>query len=112
MTRPIEADYTSQVAYTRALEMYCDTLAQPGRGPVAWAIYDKRGGSKSLHWPENHSPNGDATKFDAVPLCTCAPPQRPWVGLTDEDCKGMSAGDKPEYWAMAQQIKKHFGVEE
>jgi len=21
-------------------------------------------------------------------------PQRPWVGLTDEDCKGMSAGDK------------------
>ena len=22
------------------------------------------------------------------------PPQRPWVGLTDEDCKGMSAGDR------------------
>ena len=22
------------------------------------------------------------------------PPQREWVGLTDEDCKGMSAGDK------------------
>lgn len=22
------------------------------------------------------------------------PPQRTWVGLTDEDCKGMSAGDK------------------
>ncbi len=21
-------------------------------------------------------------------------PQRTWVGLTDEDCKGMSAGDK------------------
>jgi hypothetical protein len=31
--------------------------------------------------------------------CVCqysmqAPPQRTWVGLTDEDCKGMSAGDK------------------
>jgi hypothetical protein len=23
-----------------------------------------------------------------------APPQRTWVGLTEEDCKGMSAGDK------------------
>lgn len=21
-------------------------------------------------------------------------PQRPWVGLTDEDCKGMNAGNK------------------
>ena len=29
MTRPIESDYTSQVAYTRALEAYCDSLAQP-----------------------------------------------------------------------------------
>jgi len=55
--------------------------AQPTQEPVAWAIYDKRGGSKSLHWPENHSPNGDATKFDAVPLV----PQRPWVGLAAED---------------------------
>jgi hypothetical protein len=61
--------------------------AQPAQEPVAWAIYDKRGGSKSLHWPENHSPNGDATKFDAVPLYT-TPPQRPWVGLTDEEIEG------------------------
>ena len=27
--RPIESDYISQVAYTRALEKYCDALAQP-----------------------------------------------------------------------------------
>ena len=59
-------------------------LAQPAQEPVAWAIYDKRGGSKSLHWPENHCPDGDATKFDAVPLYT-TPPQREWVGLTDEE---------------------------
>lgn len=51
--------------------------------PVAWAVYDKRGGSKSLHWPEQHSPNGDATMFDAIPLV----PQRPWVGLTDEEAQ-------------------------
>ena len=28
MNRPIEKDYTSQVAYTRALEAYCDSLPQ------------------------------------------------------------------------------------
>ncbi len=33
MKRPNEADYTSQVAYTRALEEYCDTLAQPEQEP-------------------------------------------------------------------------------
>jgi len=52
----------------------CNMVADKLQEPVAWAIYDKRGGSKSLHWPENHSPDGDATKFDAVPLYT-APPQ-------------------------------------
>ena len=54
--------------------------AQPVQEQVAWAIYDKRGGSKSLHWPEQHSPNGDANMFDAVPLYT-APSKRPWVNL-------------------------------
>jgi len=28
MKRPIESDYTSHVAYTRALEAYCDSLSQ------------------------------------------------------------------------------------
>ena len=28
-----------------------------------------------------------------IPLYT-TPPQRPWVDLTDDDCKGMSAGDR------------------
>jgi hypothetical protein len=35
MKRPIESDYTSLVAYTRALEEYCDALAQPEQEPVA-----------------------------------------------------------------------------
>jgi len=48
---------------------------QPAQEPVAWAVYDKRGGSKSLHWPEQHSPDGDANMFNAVPLV----PQRTWV---------------------------------
>jgi hypothetical protein len=34
MDRPLETDYASQVAYTRALEAYCDTLAQPVQEPL------------------------------------------------------------------------------
>ena len=35
MKRPIESDYTSLVAYTRALEQYCDALAQPAQPPYS-----------------------------------------------------------------------------
>jgi hypothetical protein len=66
------------IAENKALK---EALAQPAQEPVAWAVYDKRGGSKSLHWPEQHSPDGDANMFDAVPLV----PQRTWVGLTPEE---------------------------
>ncbi len=60
----------------------CDKCkAQPAQEPVAWAVYDKRGGSKSLHWPEQHSPDGDATMFDAVPLVL----QRTWVEPTGNE---------------------------
>jgi hypothetical protein len=34
--RPNESDYTSHVAYTRALEEYCDMLEQPAQEPVAY----------------------------------------------------------------------------
>jgi len=66
-----------------------DALEQPAREPVAWVVYDRRGGSKSLHWPEQHSPNGDATIFDAVPLV----PQRPWVGMTEEETSGFTQNE-------------------
>ena len=38
MKRPIESDYTSLTAYTRALEEYCNAFAQPAtvQEPVAW----------------------------------------------------------------------------
>jgi hypothetical protein len=64
--------------------------AQPEQEPVAWAVYDKRGGSKSLHWPEQHSPDGDANMFDAVPLV----PQRTWAGLT--------VGEWFEWWRVSK----------
>lgn len=34
MKRPIESDYTSHVAYTRALEKYCNQLEQPASNGV------------------------------------------------------------------------------
>jgi hypothetical protein len=34
MKRPLEQDYASLVAYTRALEQFCDALAQPEQEPV------------------------------------------------------------------------------
>ena len=33
MKRPIEQDYTSLTAYTRALEEYCDTAQPTGQAP-------------------------------------------------------------------------------
>jgi hypothetical protein len=75
-------DSKRKIAQDRLDDDDIQVYAQPVQEPVAWAVYDKRGGSKSLHWPENHSPNGDATKFDAVPLYA-TPPKRPWVDLSD-----------------------------
>jgi hypothetical protein len=50
-------------------------LAQPAQEPVAWIWKDMRGQDiVSLFEP----------RFNSIPLYT-APPQRPWVGLTDEE---------------------------
>jgi hypothetical protein len=68
----------------------------PVQEPVAWVIYYKGGGSKSLHWPEQHSPNGDANMFDAVPLV----PQRPWVELTNEEIEAIEEKALTKQWAI------------
>ena len=81
MDRSIESNYNSHVAYTRALEAYCDSLAQPEQEPVARVI-------------DNGTPEG-ATEWipftnRVEPLKTgdllyTTPPQRPWVGLTNNE---------------------------
>lgn len=62
-------------------------LAQPAQEPVAcvgpWDGPTLTLLPRSIHQTFEHN----------QPLYA-APPQRPWVGLTGEDCKGMSAGDK------------------
>jgi len=54
--------------------------AQPAQEPVAWMWKDMRGQDiVSLFEP----------RLDSIPLYT-APPQRPWVGLTDEETSGFT----------------------
>ena len=83
MNRPIEADYASYVAYTRALEEYCDSLAQPKQDPIAWRRSDKHKSCPNYEYEE-----GVFTSFcndpSAQPLYA-SPPKRNWIGLMDED---------------------------
>ena len=79
MNRPTESDYVSHVAYTRALEKYCDKV-EPTSADYAM---------------------GFAEGFNEG----CRP--RPWQGLTDEDldylCHLAYTGD--EEFALAVQAK-------
>jgi hypothetical protein len=86
MKRPNESDYTSQVAYTRALEEYCDVVAQPEQEPVAWMRPSEKGYDSAFR---DHSTVVICTGnpwTGWIPLYT-TPPQRTWVGLTDEQIK-------------------------
>ena len=62
------------------IEKLIELLAQPAQEPVAWRY---RG---NLH---EFDPSDWATG-PVTPLYT-APPQRPWVGLTDEEIKAVNA---------------------
>lgn len=83
MNRPIESDYTSQVAYTRALEAYCDSLPQleqlEQEEPVAW--YDSKTGWTDFH-PFKPARKPSAPDAEWLPLYTSPPAQR--KPLTDE----------------------------
>jgi hypothetical protein len=120
MNRPIESDYTSMTAYTRALEEYCDALAQPAQ--------QEKFCDANCVWTDHHpdckfaqpapvqepvgklqEPTGERAWFTIAELNAWAdkklsenphwvmpkdeperdepPPQRTWVGLTDEEMK-------------------------
>jgi hypothetical protein len=49
----------------------------PVQEPVAYAVYHRMGGGKSLHWPEQHSENGDANEYKLFPLYTTLPAAQP-----------------------------------
>jgi len=112
MKRPIESDYTSLVAYTRALEEYCDALAQPE--PVTW------NSGIPPFYPEMK--DGETISADYVEATTPAAPvqqQKPacWDGedkcpnrqaccyeqvclfLTPQQCKPLTLGQKQRLWS-------------
>jgi hypothetical protein len=58
-------------------------LAQPAQEPVAWWIVSKTTGKKSVISQPNEWPD---IYWEKHPLYT-TPPQRIWVGLTEEEMK-------------------------
>jgi hypothetical protein len=72
MKRPVEAEFTSNVAYARALEAYCDSLEVPSTEPVA-----------VVHETGFLAFNPTVSRYAGMKLY--ATPQRTWVGLTDEE---------------------------
>lgn len=73
--------------------------------PVAYAVYHRMGGSKSLHWPEQHSPDGDANQYQIVPLYASPQPSKPWTGLTDEEIEDAW----PFVWRKHESVS-HFAI--
>ena len=61
----------------KAITAIKEALAQPENEPLAWI---STGPATMIHWTADKPAYGD----DWVPLYT-APPQRTWVGLTEEE---------------------------
>ena len=63
----------------KAITAIKEALAQPKQEPLAWI---STGPATMIHWTADKPAYGD----DWVPLYT-TPPQRTWVGLSDEEIK-------------------------
>ena len=61
----------------KAITAIKEVLAQPKQEPLAWI---STGPASMIHWTSDKPAYGD----DWVPLYT-TPPQRTWVGLSDEE---------------------------
>ena len=98
MNRPVESDYTSLTAYTRALAAYCDFL-QPEQEPVLWMMPD---GNTADKWALQFY-GGQKGK----PLYT-TPPKREWVGLTDDEVSDLTMiySGSPLYRAIEAKLKE------
>ena len=72
--RPVESDYTSQVAYTSALEAYCDGLAEQPAPVQGW----KPSEADYKEWWDRHGLHGPTARAafeDAASLYLTAAPQ-------------------------------------
>ena len=73
-------------------------LAQPAQEPVAWITPDGEGFRIRFSAPTNDVPLG----WDAL---YTAPPQRPWVGLTDEDKQELDEKYGDDYLAHLDAVE-------
>jgi hypothetical protein len=87
--RPVESDYASQVAYTRALEAYCDGLAErpAQQEPVTWGVDWGKAGDIPCVSIIKRLPDGriEVMAVEYAPYEYNPPAQRTWVGLTDRE---------------------------
>ena len=101
MKRPVESDYTSHVAYTRALEDYCDGMEQPE--PVWWMLKTGHG----TQFKEKLTDELRALTWKGKPMWKplyTTPPQR--KPLSDEEIqaiweKAFESGSSPNAFARA-----------
>jgi hypothetical protein len=91
ISRPKESDYTSQVSYTRALEAYCDTLAQPAQEPFGHWHWEQPMTKPLQGWFVKGPSDGKLNGVTGVALYT-TPQQHPWVGLTNDEISATSKG--------------------
>ena len=89
MKRPVESEYTSQVAYTRALEAYCDSLAQPEQEPVA-RVAEVHMSRYTLEWTNGPLPEGTELFAAAQPPLPVQETFGYW--FADTDLEALSKG--------------------
>ena len=73
-----------------------EALAQPKQEPLAWI---STGPARMIHWTADKPAYGD----DWVPLYT-TPPQRTWVGLTDEETETLIHRFKGDPWTLIEEV--------
>jgi hypothetical protein len=66
-----------------------DGLAQPAQEPVAWQWLD------SAHFRKKIPKSANKTEWSPV---YTVPPQRPWVGLTDDEVYKIAFALEGEHW--------------
>ena len=87
--------------YDKAIAAVKETLAQPEQEPLAWI---STGPARMIHWTADKPAYGD----DWVPLYT-TPPQRTWVGLTDEERDEICLGDESIARSIEAKLREKNG---
>ena len=92
-----QIDCDMQAAITAIKEV----LAQPKQEPLAWI---STGPATMIHWTADKPAYGD----DWVPLYI-TPPQRTWVGLTDEERDEICLGDESIARSIEAKLREKNG---